>query len=189
MIIAPIHESNDCHTPAGLGGGQFCSHSGLPLKYADQVAKVRGKQFAVHVNKDAAKYGDPAYSSAAAANPDAAYKSYRHVQAAIQRGEERRNPRAQAPTGKGRKTGWGTYRDVVRTGSITTIPDGKGGQRTPNFKYQEDWHAYLRKGGLVPVTDSGGNTWWTKPKAAKRFKPSLTGKERSAGLMTWGGSK
>lgn len=25
MIITPIHESNDCHNPAGAGGGQFCS--------------------------------------------------------------------------------------------------------------------------------------------------------------------
>lgn len=25
MIICPIHESNDCHNPAGAGGGQFCS--------------------------------------------------------------------------------------------------------------------------------------------------------------------
>lgn len=25
MIITPIHESNDCHSPSGPGGGQFCS--------------------------------------------------------------------------------------------------------------------------------------------------------------------
>jgi hypothetical protein len=28
MIIQPIHESNDCHNPAGPGGGRFCSDHG-----------------------------------------------------------------------------------------------------------------------------------------------------------------
>lgn len=26
MIICPIHESNDCHNPAGPGGGRFCGN-------------------------------------------------------------------------------------------------------------------------------------------------------------------
>jgi hypothetical protein len=25
MLLVPVHESNDCHNPAGPGGGQFCS--------------------------------------------------------------------------------------------------------------------------------------------------------------------
>ncbi len=172
MIICPIHESNDCHNPSGAGGGQFCSHSGLDLKYADQVAKVRGKQYAVHVNRDAVKYGDPGYSSTAAANPDASYKSYRHVVAAIQRAEERRSPRKTAPAGKGRKTGFGQ-------------------PSKPNLGTQKGWEGYLRKSGLVPVKDKVGTTWWTKPGAAKTFDPNLTGhpSKRGKGLLKWEGKK
>lgn len=29
MVILPIHESNDCHNPAGPGGGRFCSSAGV----------------------------------------------------------------------------------------------------------------------------------------------------------------
>lgn len=48
MIICPIHElweSNDCHNPAGAGGGQFCSTGApdlrpLALRKAPGVGRV-----------------------------------------------------------------------------------------------------------------------------------------------------
>ena len=65
-----------------------------------------------------------------------------------------------------------------------------GGQFCGKLGTDEGWHGYLRKSGLVPVKDIGGTTWWTKPKAAKRFNPKLTdGTERNRGIMTWGGAK
>jgi hypothetical protein len=37
VFLVPLYESNDCHNPAGPGGGQFCSTGGV----AEALGKVR----------------------------------------------------------------------------------------------------------------------------------------------------
>lgn len=73
-------------------------------------------------------------------------------------------------------------------------PDGGqfcGKDHAGTLGTEEGWHSYLRKSGLVPVKDTVGTTWWTKPSAAKTFDPNLTGHppKRGRGLMKWEGKK
>ena len=44
IFTIPIHEANDCHNPAGEGGGQFCSKDGpLPTLTNVRVIHPRGQ--------------------------------------------------------------------------------------------------------------------------------------------------